>query len=116
MNKKLKLGLLIGVPVLLIAVGLTLFFTLRINSGNGNLDSNPAITLSQYNQLEKGMTYKQVSEILGSDGTLQSENGVKDNGGYIATYVWYGKTKNAKAVITFNGDLLGVMTYIGLTD
>ena len=116
MNKNLKLGLIIGIPVLLIAIGLTLFLTLGSSGDKDNPDNRPTITLSQYEQLEKDMTYEQVVEILGSDGTLQSANGEKGEADYIATYIWHGKDENARAVITFNGNLLGAKTYVGLTD
>ena len=112
MNKKIKLGLIIGVSVVIIGIGLTLFLTLsKVISGN-----NPIITLSQYEQLEKDMTYDKAVEILGSNGTLQANDIVKVSADYIVTYVWYGKNEGSKAVITFNRNLLGAKTYIGLTD
>ena len=108
-NKK-KMGLFIGVPVILVAIGVALFFIL---SG----PKEPAtIVLSQYNQLEKGITYEETTKILKSKGTLQAESGEKDSASYMTTYIWQGKGSNARAVVTFHGNKLAAKTHIGLTE
>ena len=109
MNGKLKLGIIIGVPVLLIAIGLGLFFT----PGNPFEKSKP-ITLAQYEQIEREMSYKEVVSILGK-GTLDSNEGKKGSKDQISIYVWNGKTESSRAVVVFHGGLVASKTHVGLT-
>ena len=46
------------------------------------------LTLEAYNQIEPGMTYDQVTALLGSDGTLFTAIGTEGTASYTATYQW----------------------------
>jgi hypothetical protein len=120
-NKKLRISLFIGIPVLLAVIGIAMFLSLNPpgsggeNSGGGG--ANPKIiTLAQYNQVEKGMSYSQVVEILGTEGALQSEAGEKGSDSYLTVYLWKGKLDNSRAVMVFTGDKMAAKTHVGITD
>lgn len=46
----------------------------------------PTITLAKFNQLQNGITYEQAVQILGTQGTLVSENTI--SGYHTAMYSW----------------------------
>jgi hypothetical protein len=68
-------------------------FNYNVNSGatNGNAktsNSKAGLTLEKYNQIRTGMSYKQVVEILGAEGTELSSS---EFGNYrTASYQWQG--------------------------
>lgn len=79
-------------------------------SGNNNNDTSTAtsvveqnqekLNLEKFNKIETGMTYKEVVEIIGEEGTVLSESEI----GNIKTtiYSWYGEgTIGANANVTF---------------
>jgi len=73
------------------------------------------ITLEQYNQVEEGMSYDEVKEILGSEGTLLSEVGEKGTELYTAIYRWFGyESAASSANFTFQGDKMELKVQIGL--
>lgn len=78
--------------------------------------SNPElITLSEFNQIENGMTYEQVKEIVGSEGTLIAESGTGDV--KVTMYQWYGNTMTgANANFSFTNNQLTTKAQFGLTD
>jgi hypothetical protein len=121
-HKKRRLALLIGIPVLLAVVGVALFVLLAHPFGtdngekNGSGNETKTITLAQYGKVEKGMTYAQVVEILGSEGALQSEAGEKDSADHMTVYLWKGKNDDSRAVMVFTGEKMASKTHVGITD
>ncbi|QHE51854.1 DUF3862 domain-containing protein [Pontibacillus sp. HMF3514] len=57
------------------------------------------ITNKEYHKIEKGMSYEEVVEIVGSEGKADSKK--SDN---TVHYIWEGKAPNSFAAITFNKD------------
>lgn len=57
------------------------------------------VTLSQYNQIEEGMTYEKVVEIFGGEGEVVSEGSLADAAS--AVYIWKGGDGISNATITF---------------
>lgn len=70
------------------------------------------ITLSQYQQIKEGMTYQEVTDIVGSKGTLTSDSSV--DGEKIEMYTWVGKDSYAVAEICFQNGKVISMTQFGL--
>lgn len=70
------------------------------------------ITLDEFNRIENGMSYQQVRDIIGSEGTVMSESEVMDT--HMIIYYWYGKNGVANANFTFSNDELINKTQIGL--
>ena len=63
------------------------------------------ITLDKYNQLEIGMTYNEVTELIGSDGTLFTETGEKGSIFYTVVYTYEGVGQaDATVSLTFQGE------------
>ena len=61
-------------------------------------------TMDKFNQIEIGMTYDQVVDIVGSEGTLMSEAGT---GEYkVSIYYWYSVTHIANMNVSFEKALL----------
>lgn len=74
---------------------------------NSSTNSNSAlITLDEFNRIESGMSYEDVVNIIGSNGSLSSESSM---GNYtIQIYTWYGNIIGANANVTFqNGKVVG---------
>lgn len=67
-------------------------------------ENPPTISKFEYDQISVGMTLSQVREIIGGDGTLQSEIGTAGSPvGMISTYRWIGEGREgAYADILFN--------------
>ncbi|MCI5604962.1 MAG: serine/threonine protein kinase [Clostridia bacterium] len=70
------------------------------SDSRSNTDTGEFATLEKYEKVQKGMTYDEVVEIMGSKGKLDTEYGPED--GKISTYVWYGNTdRTASAYVEF---------------
>lgn len=67
------------------------------------------ITLDEFNQIQTGMTYEEVTNIIGSGGTLTSDVSIGDEKYHTQIYSWYGNTiTGANANVTFqNGKVVG---------
>lgn len=99
--------------------GLSLFASCNDNtksSSDKQADQTGApMTLQQYNQIEYGMSYQQVREIIGKDGVLTAELGEKDTESHTLTYTWQGNDEaSSMAELTFINDKLVTRTQVGL--
>ncbi len=77
----------------------------------------PEMSMDEYEQIENGMTYEQVTEIVGSTGKIVSETGTPGNQFYSVTYQFKGREGmwgNAYAQIMFQGGKLTTKTQVGL--
>jgi len=104
MDKKMKLTLIIGIPVV-IAVILTATLIWPGNLLGGG------VTYEKYEQITYDMSYEEVAKILGK-GTMESEAG--DGESRIASYSWKGKEKNSRVIVVFYGDKMGSKSQLGL--
>ena len=98
-----------------ITILLIVVFISSLTSGSDNeekQDIDKYITLSEFNQIENGMSYEQVKEIIGSEGTVMSETNVGDAHSII--YYWYGKDEISNANFSFTNNELINKTQIGL--
>ena len=86
------------------------------NSSNLVTSENTRITLEEFNQIQTGMTYEQVVEVIGDGGGIMSECG-KTGGGQNKTkiYSWEGKGGlGANANVTFQGGKVVAKAQFGL--
>lgn len=79
-------------------------FDLFKEKSQDKTENSPTISKFEYNQISVGMTLSQVREIIGGDGTLQSEIGTAGSSvGMISTYRWIGEGRDgAYADILFD--------------
>lgn len=69
-------------------------------------------TMDKFNQIEIGMTYDEVVDIVGSEGTLMSEAGT---GEYkISIYYWYSVTHLANMNVSFENGVVAGKAQVGL--
>jgi len=80
--------------------------SLFVFTGCGTDDSGK-LTLEKYNKIENGMTYDEVKDIIGSEGTVGAESGEKGSEYYTVIYQYEGKgSVGANASFTFQGSPL----------
>ena len=91
-------------------------------SADANTNTNTAaagtISKAQYDQINNGMTYDQVKQIIGSDGSKLSESTYKDAQGNtinVQIYYWKGNgSSDSNANITFQGNTVASKSSYGL--
>lgn len=78
-----------------------------VNTDNSNATNtnDTKISLEEFNQIETGMSYEEVVEIVGGEGTVLSESDITGDGQYKTTiYSWDGNGMlGASANVTFQG-------------
>ncbi len=92
---------------LLVAIMVCVLFLVGCSS------SPDDITMEEYNQIENGMTYDEVVEIIGSQGELSTES--EYEGYTIEIYTWYAdKTIGSNANVTFENGKVSAKAQVGL--
>jgi hypothetical protein len=71
------------------------------------------VSMAEFNQVQNGMTYQQVSTIFRSPGTLQADTSVA--GYHDQMYMWNGTTVGANANVTFTNDTVSANAQLGLS-
>lgn len=77
----------------------------------------PAMSMDEFKQIKNGMTYEQVTKIVGATGEIVVETGTPGNQFYTVTYQFNGKEGmwgNAYAQTMFQGGKLTTKTQVGL--
>lgn len=111
-------GCLMSVLIFIIIVCGGIAMTLNMNdsiqkSVSGVSDTAEYITMNEYNQIETGMSYDEVKEIIGSEGELASTSSV--SGYTISIYTWYGNgVAGSNANVTFTNDGVTAKAQVGL--
>ncbi|MED4641471.1 DUF3862 domain-containing protein [Bacillus cereus] len=73
------------------------------------------ISKAEFDQIQNGMTYEEVKEIIGSDGEIMSESGQKGQQFYTIMYSWKGEQGfGANANFMFQEDKLQNKAQFGL--
>ncbi|HZK55598.1 MAG TPA: hypothetical protein VFC84_15625 [Desulfosporosinus sp.] len=73
--------------------------------------------MDEFKQIKTGVTYEQVTEIVGTTGEIVVETGLPGNQFYTVTYQFKGQGDiwgNANAQLTFQGGKLTTKTQKGL--
>lgn len=111
-------GCLISILVFIIIICGGIATAINLNdsvqqSVSGVKDDSEYITLEEYNQIDTGMTYEQVTEIIGSKGTVTSQS--ESNGYKIVLITWYGNgVAGSNANVTFTNDKVTGKAQFGL--
>ncbi len=74
------------------------------------------LTEEKFNQIKSGMTYEEVKNIIGSEGSVVSESGDKGTEFHTVIYEWETDGIFSNANFTFQGDKLMNKSQIGVTD
>lgn len=79
------------------------------------VDKKPTITKAEFDKIENGMTYEEVSKIIGGPGEVLSETGQKGDSLYTVMYMWEGEgSTGANANFMFQGGKLQSKAQMGL--
>lgn len=117
-GKKLKSsGLRIFLGILILLIGIASIASLGEDntsptSANSTELQQQKVTLEKFNKLETGMTYKQVVEIIGEDGTLSTESSYGNQS--LKVYYWYSSNGISNATVSFSNGKLTAKSQIGL--
>lgn len=78
-------------------------------------ENNPGISKAEFDQIENGMTYEEVVQIIGGEGEVLSEVGEKGTELYTVMYTYDGETGlGANANFTFQNNKLQAKAQFGL--
>ena len=118
-KKKKNRGCLIIVVVLLLAIGG--FIALLSQLLPSPLKANDSrLTLEKYNKIQNGMTYDEVVEIIGFEGTPEYEVGEPGSEFHVSYVCYMGNdqvagTLGAEASFMFHGGKLNMKSQMGLS-
>lgn len=100
--------IILGIIIAFLGIGVLA----NISGNNENQDNKCYITLEKFNKIENGMTYDQVKDIIGCDGTVNSETEVSNI--KMTIYSWYGKDNISNANVTVQNGKIISKAQIGL--
>ena len=102
----------LGGILLIMIISITILLVIMEDSTKNNVEDKCYITLEEFNQIQNGMTYTQVKEIVGCDGVVNSDTELM--GSRMTIYSWYGKDDISNANVTIQNDKLISKAQIGL--
>ncbi len=86
-----------------------------VNNDVLSTESSTKINLEKFNKIETGMTYQEVVNIIGEEGTVISQTDIINNDQYKTTmYCWYGEDGISNANVTIQGGKVISKAQIGL--
>ncbi len=104
------IGIILG--FIIICIGISAISNGTSNNNSEKEENQCYITIEKFNQINIGMTYEEVKNIIGCDGTLSTETAVEDQ--TLKIYGWYAKNKISNATFSFTNDVLSAKAQIGL--
>ena len=106
-------GIMIFFGILLIVIGCSsLSNDLSSTNSDDNDNASCYLTMEKFNKIENGMSYSDVVDIIGCDGTLSTESSYEDSS--MKIYYWYAKNGVANGTFSFMNDSLTAKSQIGL--
>lgn len=113
--QKFALFFLISITIVLFGVLAGLYIS---NPSDFSTESAPSqqestkVTLDKFNKIETGMTYEQVVDIIGEEGTLSTESSAGKQ--TMKIYYWYAENGIFNATISFMNGKVNAKSQIGL--
>mgnify|MGYP001625167081 CR=1 FL=1 len=111
------ISIIIG--IFLVIIGISLIATIgtdsnksKNSSSTDNSKNECYMTMDKFNEINNGMSYDDVKNIVGCDGTLSSEASSGDQS--IKIYYWYAKNGISNANFSFQNDELVAKAQVGL--
>ena len=77
-----------------------------------NIQKQEKVTLEKFNQIQTGMTYQQVVDIIGEEGTLSTESSFGNQ--TMQIYYWYASNGISNTTISFSNGKVSAKSQIGL--
>lgn len=116
-GKKLKhTGVRVVLGLVIIIIGICAITSSNTNTENAKPVNSQVqeekMTLEKFNKIETGMTYQQVVDIAGEEGTLSTESSYGDQ--TMKIYYWYAKNGISNATISFMNGKVTAKSQIGL--
>ena len=105
------------VRVICIFLGIMIIFAgisamSNVEDTTSDEDKGCYVTMEKFNQINTGMTYDEVKNIIGCDGTLSTETSVGNQ--TLKIYGWYAKNGVSNATFSFTNDKLDAKSQLGL--
>lgn len=119
-GKKLKhttLRVILGILIVIIGIGVLASDTndkqnTTTQTGTSVTQKQEKMTLEKFNKIETGMTYKEVVDIAGEEGTLSTESSYGNQS--MKIYYWYASNGISNATISFMNGKVTAKSQIGL--
>lgn len=116
-GKKLRhTGIRVLAGILIIFIGICCAISMNQNNitqtGSGIVQEQTKVTLEKFNKIETGMTYQQVVDIIGEEGTLSTESSYGNQS--MKVYYWYASNKIANATVSFMNGKVTAKSQVGL--
>ena len=116
-GKKLRhTGIRVFAGIVVIFIGICCAISINQNNttptGSGIVQEQTKVTLEKFNKIETGMTYQQVVDIIGEEGTLSTESSYGNQS--MKVYYWYASNKIANATVSFMNDKVTAKSQVGL--
>lgn len=99
--------------ILLAVIGIVIIIS-AIAGNVENDEPKSKITIDNFNKVESGMTYDQVCELFGEEGTVASDVDIGDDQYKTTIYYWYDDTGVANCNVTIQGGVVVAKSQIGL--
>ena len=116
-KKQKHTGILVFATIIVIFLGIGVASSINENALPSSSQSykDEKITLEKFNKIETGMTYQEVVDIIGEEGTVLSEvDIVQDEQYHTIMYSWTAKDGIANANVTFQAGKVVSKAQIGL--
>ena len=81
-------------------------------TGTNIVQEQTKMTLEKFNKIETGMTYQQVVDIAGEEGTLSTESSYANQ--TMKVYYWYASNGISNATVSFMNGKVTAKSQIGL--
>ena len=114
-GKRLKhtgLTTVLIILVILLGVGVATSINDTTNPTSSQTSENTKATLEKFNQIQTGVTYQEVVELMGEEGTLSTESSYGDQ--TMQIYYWYAKNGISNATVSFQNEKVTAKSQIGL--
>lgn len=116
-GKKLKstgIRVLVGIAIIFVGIccGISISQNNTTSTGSGIVQEQTKVTLEKFNKIETGMTYQQVVNIIGEEGTLSTESSYGNQS--MKVYYWYASNKISNATVSFMNGKVTAKSQVGL--
>ena len=111
-KKQKYTGLVIFIAIIVIFFGIIVANSINDTLHSPQNQNNTKVTLEKFNQIQTGMTYQQVVDIIGEEGTLSTESSAGNQ--TMQIYYWYAQNEISNATISIMNGKVNAKSQIGL--